>query len=191
MYKEVIFGRVLVGIGVGFASSVLPIYLSECSPAKYRGRIVASLVVLITGGQVLAYIIDAIFFTVPKGWRFMFGLGAVPAILQLLLSFSIPESPRFLILHGRIAPARATLRAIYPHSSSDAIQRRIDRIQVEVQHDGVEGLLGLGRRVGLARVKEGLMAKLWKDRANRRALILACGLQWFQQATGFNSLMYL
>lgn len=43
-------GRVLVGVGVGLSSSVLPIYLAEISPAKYRGRIVASLVVLITGG---------------------------------------------------------------------------------------------------------------------------------------------
>lgn len=181
----------LVGIGVGLASAVLPTYLAECSPAKYRGRIVASLVVLITGGQVVAYVVDAAFYSLDKGWRFMFGLGAVPAILQLVLSFSLPESPRYLILHGRIAPARATLRAIYPQSSSEAIQRRIDKIQVEVQDIGEEGLLSLGRRAGLARVKEGLMAKLWNDRANRRALILACGLQWFQQATGFNCLMYL
>ncbi|ORY65659.1 general substrate transporter [Leucosporidium creatinivorum] len=190
VYKEVIFGRVLVGIGVGLASSVLPIFLAEVSPAKYRGRIVASLVVLITGGQVLSYIVDAVFYSVPSGWRWMFGSGAIPSILQLCLSFSIPESPRWLIQHGRIAPARATLKAVYPLSDSAAIQRRIERIEVEVQSEEREGFLGLGEGLSLGKAKEGLVARLWNDRANRRAIILACGLQFFQQATGFNLLMY-
>lgn len=184
-------GRVLVGLAVGLASSVLPIFLAEVSPAKYRGRIVASLVVLITGGQVLAYIVDAAFYTVPKGWRFMFGSGAIPSIIQLCLGFSLPESPRWLIQHGRIAPARATLKAVYPLSDSAAIQRRIDRIELEVQSEEREGLLGLGAGLSLGKAKEGLVAKLWRDRANRRAVILACGLQFFQQSTGFNLLMYL
>lgn len=181
----------LVGLGVGLASSVLPIFLAEVSPTKYRGRIVASLVVLITGGQVLSYVVDAVFYTVPSGWRWMFGSGAIPAILQLCLSFSLPESPRWLIQHGRIAPARATLKAVYPVSDSAAIQRRIDRIELEVQSEEREGFLGLGEGLGLGKAKEGLVARLWNDRANRRAVILACGLQFFQQGTGFNLLMYL
>lgn len=166
-------------------------YLAEISPAKYRGRIVASLVVLITGGQVLAYIVDAAFFKVHAGWRWMFGSGALPAIAQLVLSFSLPESPRHLILHGRIAPARATLKLVYPLDSGDEIQRRIDQIQVEVQTEDTTGILGLGEVGGLQKAKETLLAKLWADRANRRATVLACGLQFFQQSTGFNCLMYL
>lgn len=152
---------------------------------------VASLVVLITGGQVVSYLVDAAFYSVPSGWRYMFGSGAVPAIIQLLLSFSLPESPRWLILHDRIAPARATLKLVYPLSSSEAIQRRIERIQVEVQSDGGAGFLGLGDGVGLSKVKDGLAAKLWDDRPNRRAVVLACGLQFFQQSSSFNVLMYL
>ena len=51
VFKELVLGRIFVGLGVGLASAVIPLYLAELSPAKYRGRIVASLVVLITGGE--------------------------------------------------------------------------------------------------------------------------------------------
>lgn len=142
-------------------------------------------------GQVVAYCIDALFFSVDNGWRFMFGAGAAPAIAQLVLSFSLPESPHFQILHNRIAPARQTLRLIYPLSSEAAIQRRIERIQLEVQSEReTEGLGLVGSVRQLSKAKEGLIAKLWRDQANRRALFVACGLQFFQQACGFNTLMY-
>lgn len=51
VFKEIVLGRIIVGLGIGLASACIPLYLSELSPAKYRGRIVASLVVLITGGE--------------------------------------------------------------------------------------------------------------------------------------------
>ncbi|KAM0786478.1 hypothetical protein ACM66B_001937 [Microbotryomycetes sp. NB124-2] len=191
VFKEVILGRILVGIGVGLSSSVLPIYLAESSPAKFRGRIVASLVVLITGGQVLAYIVDAIFFSVPHAWRYMFGAGAVPAVAQLLLAIgSLPESPRYHLARGWTAEARKTLKMIYPKLNGDAIQAKIDRILEETASDETQGLLGLGHVESLKDVKEGLLSKIWRDRANRRAVILTCGLQFFQQSTGFNGLMY-
>ena len=135
-------------------------------------------------GQVLAYVVDAIFFSVPHGWRWMTGLGALPSLIQLFLAFSLPESPRYLILHNRIPPARATLKLIYPLSSDSAIQRRIERIQAELLVNG-EGI-ALDVEGGVAGVKEGLVQKLWRDHANRKALIVACTLQAAQQATGFS-----
>lgn len=62
--KELVVGRVIVGLAVGFASMCLPTYISEVAPASLRGRLVTVLVVLITGGQVLAYILGAMFFNV-------------------------------------------------------------------------------------------------------------------------------
>ncbi|KAK4055922.1 hypothetical protein OIO90_003179 [Microbotryomycetes sp. JL221] len=191
VYKEVILGRILVGVGVGLSSAILPPYLAEVSPAKFRGRIVASLVALITGGQVLAYVVDAIFYPVAHGWRYMFGIGAVPALLQLILAISsLPESPRYQLSRGRTAAARSTLKMIYPRLSGDAIQSKIDIMRAEAANTEEEGLLGLGQVGSLREVKEGLLTKIWRDDANRRAVILACGLQFFQQATGFNCLMY-
>ncbi|CDR36107.1 hypothetical protein NBRC10512_004988 [Rhodotorula toruloides] len=205
VYKEVILGRVLIGIGVGLSSMTLPIYLAEISPAKFRGRIVASLVVLITGGQVLAYIVDAIFYPVTKGWRWMFGFGAVPAVVQLLLSFSLPESPRFQLRHDRVASARKTIRQLNPTLSHAAVQRRIESIQAEVQgakeSDRADEAREGGVPLNLARwkkwlqevrndIQEGRLGRLWRDRVSRRTLLVAAGLQFFQQATGFNTLMY-
>ncbi|KAL8287666.1 hypothetical protein RQP46_003524 [Phenoliferia psychrophenolica] len=173
VFKELVLGRVIVGLGVGLASAVIPLYLAELSPAKYRGRIVASLVVLITGGQVLAYVVDAIFFSWKGGWRYMIGLGAVPAIVQLILSCTISESPRYLILHNRLAPARKTLKLIYSLESDAEIHIRVERIQAELAREQEENFALDG--LGVAKAKAGLFKKLWRDRGTRKALLLASG----------------
>ena len=82
----------MVGIGVGLAACVAPVYIQELSPTKLRGRMVVINVVMITLGQVIAYAIDQAFYNIPHGWRWMVGLGAVPAGVQVgFLSF-LPES---------------------------------------------------------------------------------------------------
>lgn len=171
----------------------LPIYLAEIAPSKFRGRVVASLVVLITGGQVLAYIIGAAFFHVTKGWRWMFGLGAVPAGIQLLLSFSLPESPRYHVRKGRLVTATKTIQRLNPSFTNEAVQRRLLSLQREVRTlDPVIDRAGDPRQLlssaiqktrswRLSRLKEGRLGRMWEDRANRRALLVACGLQFFQQ----------
>jgi SP family myo-inositol transporter-like MFS transporter 13 len=104
--------------------------------------------------------------------------GAVPALAQLILSIGMPESPRFLILRDKIAPARRTLARLYPHCDSQAIEQMIERIQ-----DGVKAEQERTLRIGLISAKSagGLVDKLWRDKPNRRALLVACGLQFFQQ----------
>ncbi|GAA5991125.1 hypothetical protein JCM10908_006549 [Rhodotorula pacifica] len=201
-YKEVILGRVLVGIAVGLSSMILPMYLAEIAPSEFRGRVVASMVVLITGGQVLAYVIGASFFHITKGWRWMFGLGAVPAITQVLLSFSLPESPRHHLRKGRIVTAQQTLQRLNPSWSRETVQKRLEVLRVEVQDGQRDPTRGTDRQRLLAgwrekarswrpsNLQDGKLGQLWRDRANRRALLVACGLQFFQQATGFNTLMY-
>ncbi|GAA6058991.1 hypothetical protein JCM10212_001701 [Sporobolomyces blumeae] len=214
VYKEVILGRVFVGLAVGLASCVLPTYLAELSPPKYRGRLVASLVVLITGGQVVAYVVDALFVHVEKGWRFMFGFGIVPAVFQLVFSFALPESPRFLQRRGRTAQARSVVARLNPTWSPNRVQKELDSITGEAgyrerdrgvreESDSGSFLARIAGRIkGLRRVdwqekraqlgakREEIVALVWDDRANRRALAVACGLQFWQQATGFNCLMY-
>lgn len=171
----------------------LPIYLAEIAPSKFRGRVVASLVVLITGGQVLAYIVGAAFFHVTKGWRWMFGLGAVPAGIQLLLSFSLPESPRYHVRKGRLVTATETIQRLNPSFTNEAVQRRLLSLQKEVRmQDPIVNREGDPRQLlssaikktrswRLSQLKEGKLGRMWEDRANRRALLVACGLQFFQQ----------
>ena len=108
-------GRFLVGIGVGLAACIAPLYIQELSPTRQRGRmvvlkyvirivfiipsiplIVLNSVVMITLGQVIAYGIGAGFFHLHGGWRWMVGLGAVPAGIQIVLLFFLPESRKHL-----------------------------------------------------------------------------------------------
>ena len=89
---SMIGGRFLIGIGVGIAACVAPLYIQELSPTRLRGRMVVVNVVAITGGQVVAYGIDAAFENMSGGWRWMVGLGAVPAAVQFVSLFFLPES---------------------------------------------------------------------------------------------------
>lgn len=120
----------------------------------------------------------------------MFGLGAMPAVLQLVLCATIPESPRYAVLNGNLTSARATLQSVYPLSTEAQIQHRIELIQIEVGSADDRSASSSGHPREWAKAARSLGKKLWRNRANRRALVLACGLQFFQQATGFNSLMY-
>ena len=89
-------GRFLIGIGVGLASCIAPLYIQELSPTRLRGRMVVLNVVMITLGQVIAYGIDAGFENTNGGWRWMVGLSAVPAGLQLAVLAFLPESREHL-----------------------------------------------------------------------------------------------
>lgn len=111
---------------------------------------------------------------------------AMPALAQLVLSFRLPESPRWLIRRAKANDARTVLRHISPDLSAHAIERKIEEIQQALDHEDEE-TMPLKLNVGWL---EGWRDRLWNDIPTRRALIVACGLQFFQQATGFNSLMY-
>src|ERR1051325_6285578 len=80
-YSLLVIGRLIIGIGVGLASMVVPIYISELSPKFHRGRLVTLNVLFITGGQVIAYLIG-IAFVEHGGWRWMFGVSGIPPLIQ-------------------------------------------------------------------------------------------------------------
>ncbi|WP_026328862.1 sugar porter family MFS transporter [Streptomyces sulphureus] len=105
-----IIGRAVLGIGIGFVSVNIPIYLSEISPARIRGRIVSLTQFMNATGILLAYLSNLAFS--PAGaWRWMIGIAVVPAVLLFFGVLFLPESPRWLVGKGRIADARATLAA--------------------------------------------------------------------------------
>lgn len=217
--RELVLGRILVGLGVGMASMVVPTYLAEVAPTKVRGRIVGINSLLVTGGQVVAYLIDAAFYNLPHGWRWMVLAGGIPAIFQLVGMIYLDESPRWLVARGRIIRARRVLQRIYPNATMRMVDNEIERIARsmegatlrEADPDAVHGLdsraednnlhatldriaaapsqLTSSARQSTTAVKSKLDLLL-NDPTNRRALLIACGLQFFQQATGFNSLMY-
>ena len=116
-YAALMFGRVFVGLGVGFGLAIDPLYIAEISPAAHRGRLVTWSEIAINVGIVLGFSTGLVFNNVDSGvaWRAMFGLGAIlPTILILLVVFIMPESPRYLIYKGRLDEGRDILQKIYP-----------------------------------------------------------------------------
>ncbi|KAB2031686.1 hypothetical protein ES319_D05G321600v1 [Gossypium barbadense] len=108
----IILGRILVGLGVGMTSMTAPLYISEASPARIRGALVSTNGLLITGGQFLSYLINLAFTKTSWTWRWMLGIAAVPALFQLILMLSLPESPRWLYRHVTTLLLYAILKLI-------------------------------------------------------------------------------
>ncbi|CAG8043679.1 unnamed protein product [Penicillium olsonii] len=188
-----ILGRSIVGLAVGSASAVTPLYISELAPSYARGRLVTILSLFVTGGQVVAYIIGWLFSTMPGGWRWIVGIGAFPAFFQLAILVFLPETPRWLAQAGYDERAKAVLTKIYQDcpGCDQVVNRLIRDIGEEIQQEDSE----LDRPKSRGSNPQWLHDTLQRGRqllhgGNRRALIIAMMLQAVQQLCGFNSLMY-
>ncbi|CAG8450701.1 15539_t:CDS:10 [Dentiscutata erythropus] len=164
-YATLLIGRLVVGIAVGLASMVVPIYISEISPRLHRGRLVTINVLMCTGGQLVSYLV-ATGFIFQHGWRWMFGVSIIPPFLQLL------RIPRFLVRKGKNAEAKKILAKIYPNAPPEFLNDEIEVICQTIEEDAA-----------------GSYKQLFFY-PNLRPLIIACGLQLFQQISGFDTAMY-
>ncbi|KAK4254566.1 hypothetical protein QN277_009929 [Acacia crassicarpa] len=171
-----ILGRFLVGLGVGAASMAAPLYISETSPTKIRGALVALNSFLITGGQFLSYLINLAFTKTSGTWRWMLGVAAAPALIQIILMFWLPESPRWLYRKGQEEKAKAILRKIYVEDAEAEIEALHDQVQIEIRLQ--------------EEAKNIKMSEMFKNKAVRRGLYAGVGLQIFQQFVGINTVMY-
>ncbi|GAB1524768.1 hypothetical protein RhiTH_007923 [Rhizoctonia solani] len=174
-------GRFLIGIGVGLAACMAPLFIAELSPTKLRGRLVTVNSVFITGGQVVAYGIGAAFESSRGGWRWMVGLGAIPAGLQLIMLPFLPESPRITARRGNMEQTHKSMAKIYAYATTEQVEEKVKLLCASVQ----ESIDIQNSTTFFQRFKSILVVPV-----NRRALIVACGLQAFQQLSGFNTLMY-
>ena len=131
--------RIIGGVGIGIVSIVSPIYISEVSPAKIRGTLVSLYQLAVTVGFLLAYLANWVIDTngnlAVSGslwtniwncemWRGMLGSETLPALLFFLIIFFIPESPKWLIVKGKLDKASLVLSKIY--ATKDEIKAEID-----------------------------------------------------------------
>ena len=187
-----IIGRTLVGFAVGGASLVAPLFISELSPSAFRGRLVTLSTLFITLGQVIAYVVGYLFSRQQSGWRWMVGLGALPASVQFGLMFALPESPRWLIKQSRNSEARKALLKAYGFDKAAAVEGVLQAIKKEISEEEVTNddvsIAEHGNKVQIqvTRIRNRL-AELYQVGGNRRALIIACLLQGLQQLCGFVS----
>ncbi|KAI1456174.1 general substrate transporter, partial [Annulohypoxylon moriforme] len=188
-----ILGRSIVGAAVGAASFVTPLYIAELAPPAHRGRLVTMNSMSVTLGQVVAYVIGWIFAEhgdPSTGWRWMVGLGALPAALQCIFLLFMPETPRWLVKAGKSMEAQRVIeKTAGPGVNNHLIVSVVKDIERELREEqGNAALAGDGVKSSSSWLKG--WDELLKVPKNRRALIIACFLQGLQQFCGFNSLMY-
>ncbi len=112
-YPLLVAGRVLTGIAVGVTSAVAPLFLAELCPARLRGAMLTTYQLFVTVGILLALAVG-LAFTPSGAWRWMFAVGLVPALLQIVGVALVPPSPRFLARRGQIDGARRALQRMRP-----------------------------------------------------------------------------
>ena len=106
-----IAARIVSGIAIGIASFISPMYIAELVPAKVRGSLVAVNMLAITTGIVVAYLVDYAFSGI-QGWRYMFGLAAIPSVALAIGMWRLPDSPRWLISKSKVEQAKRVLQRV-------------------------------------------------------------------------------
>lgn len=171
------FTRVCLGLAVGCASFVVPLYLSEIAPAKYRGGFISLYQFTITIGIFLIYVSNTGIGMVSKAqdpWRMMLGIIAIPAVIMLILVLTIPETPRWLMLKKREKDAKDVLSLI--RETKTEINDEVTEIKKSLEIDKDTQKLGamamLGRKYFL------------------KIILLGIFLQLLQQFSGINCVIY-
>ena len=174
--------RVIGGLGIGIASVVAPAYIAEVAPRQVRGGLASLQQLAITLGIFAALLSDALLANAAGGadcplwfgldaWRWMFIVGVIPSAVYGILSFTVPESPRYLIAKGRIDEARAIFARLMPPADLD---QSVRELQVAIDTDRKNAGVSLrGPVLGLQRI-------VWVG------IILSV----FQQFVGINVIFY-
>lgn len=162
-----VIGRIILGIAIGIGSFTAPLYLAEIAPFHIRGMLVSLNQLAITIGIVLSYVID-FSFADTGNWRWMLGLGVIPAVILFIGALFLPESPRWLVLRGWNHNACETLKSI--RNTEDVSQELTEIVQ----------------SVGKEKGTRSMLFSKWM----RPIILVSLGLSFFQQATGINTIIY-
>ena len=172
--------RILGGIGVGLASAICPMYIAEIAPARKRGRLVSWNQFAIIFGQLVVYFVNfliirshasdpnVVAWTNAIGWRVMFVSEAVPAGLFALLILLVPETPRYLAIHGHEDKALRVLSNINGEARAREILENIKTTVNRESKKKHENLFAYGFLV----------------------VFIGCMLSVFQQIIGSNAVLY-
>jgi sugar porter (SP) family MFS transporter len=168
---SLMFFRFIGGLSIGASSVVAPMYISEIAPAEKRGKLTALFQFNIVLGILIAYFSNFLIGTENiESWRWMLGVEVIPATLFLVLVFTLPESPRWLIVaKNRIAEAKEVLKVINP----DTVEASVKAIQA-------------------SDLQPGRAAKLSEFFSKRYKfpIVLAFLFAFFNQVSGINAIIY-
>jgi sugar porter (SP) family MFS transporter len=174
--EVIIMARIILGLAVGSASALVPMYLSELAPAEKRGSLAYLNQLMIIVGIFLSYIVNFLFiqfgtneWNIIWGWRIALGLAAIPAFLMFCGVIFLPESPRFLMRSGKPDLAREVLMRI--RGNVEVVNAEFAEINqtIHVKLGGIKDVF---------------------SKFVRPALIMGAGLAFLQQFTGCNTVLY-
>ncbi|XP_027362678.1 probable polyol transporter 6 [Abrus precatorius] len=134
-YPILIIGGCIVGFGVGFALIVAPVYSAEISPPSYRGFLTSLPELSINLGLLLGYVSNYFLgkLSLKLGWRLMVGIPAIPSFGLIILMLKLVESPRWLIMQGRVGEARKVLLLV--SNTKEEAEQRLKEIKAVVGID--------------------------------------------------------
>ena len=182
-FAMLIIFRLIGGLGIGVASMVSPLYISEFAPSRLRGMMVSLYQLALTIGIVLAYFSNAYLVNHTSAaysseamtrifsgevWRAMLGLGALPAGVFLICLFLVPESPRWLLLKGKERKAFDILLKI---DGAEAAKREVQAFKDQVDDNDVS------------------ISELFTP-VYRKALWIGLLLPFLSQVCGINAVIY-
>ncbi|CAA7053022.1 unnamed protein product [Microthlaspi erraticum] len=189
-YAFLMFGRFVAGVGVGYALMIAPVYTAEVAPASSRGFLTSLPEVFINAGIMLGYVSNLAFYKLPLklGWRVMLGIGCVPSVLLAVGVLAMPESPRWLVMQGRLGEAKRVLDKTSDSPAEAALRLEDIKAAAGIPADCHDDVVQVSRRTSHG---EGV----WKELlirptpAVRRVMIAALGIHFFQQASGIDAVV--
>nr|CAB3489408.1 unnamed protein product [Digitaria exilis] len=181
------YAILVAGLGVGYAGTIPAVYTAEISPASARGLLSSLPEVFTNVGMLLGYLSNYAFAHLPLylGWRVMLGINALPSVLLALMVLGMPESPRWLVLNGRVKDAMSVLEKIADTSQEAAAGLAEIKAASSILFPHV-----VDGDVVITVHKSSNEWQVWRELvlspspAMRRILLASLGIHFFQQASG-------
>lgn len=186
-FFTLVLARMVGGAGIGVASVVCPMFISEISAAKNRGMLVSMYQLAVTIGVLGAYLSNKLlldyaqsgastdglvgYLFVEEWWRGMLGVGVVPSLIFLFCVLTIPESPRWLVLRGKLDRAEGILARVYINMQ-DVKDQIKDTLKASAEASGVT------------------ISALWQKPGIRKAVIIGVCIAILGQFMGVNAVLY-
>ncbi|OWM66365.1 probable polyol transporter 6 [Punica granatum] len=189
-YGVLMAGRCTAGISVGFALMIAPVYISEVAAPSARGMLTGISEVCISVGILSGYVSNLVFarMALRLGWRLMLGIAAAPSLMLALGILQMPESPRWLVLQGRLRDAKAILRKVSSSDEEADVRFRDILAAAGINPDCTDDYIDIPDNVSSGK-------GVWKELlikptpSVRWVLLAALGIHFFEHATGIQAVI--